>query len=97
MASGQWSAASESGGSGERRAALGGCEEGERERSEPTPEVSQGRIVGHDSIRVIDDSTNDKIGILSHEGMDAADPSTATMQHATVRPVQSFSGGSVLP
>jgi hypothetical protein len=36
-------------------------------------EVSQGRIVGHDSNRVIDDSTNDKIGILFHEGTGAAD------------------------
>src|SRR5271157_3951115 len=36
-------------------------------------EVSQGRIVGHDSNRVIDDSTNDKIGILSHERRSAAD------------------------
>ena len=51
----------------------GGCEEGEPERSEPTAEVSQGLIVGYDSNRVIDHTTNDKIGILSHEGMDAAD------------------------
>jgi hypothetical protein len=29
--------------------------------------------VGYDSNRVIDDSTNDKIGILSHEGTDATD------------------------
>ena len=49
----------------------GGCGDGESDQ--PTPEVSQGRIVGHDSNRVIDDSTNDKIGILSHEGMDATD------------------------
>ena len=49
----------------------GGC--GDGESGQPTPEVSQGRIVGHDSNRVIDDSTNDKIGILSHEGMDATD------------------------
>src|SRR5271157_5159725 len=49
----------------------GGCVEGES--SESMPEVSQGRILGHDSNRVIDDSTNDKIGILSHEGMDATD------------------------
>src|SRR5208337_3819218 len=47
----------------------GGC--GDGERGETTPEVSQGRIVGHDSNHVIDDSTNDKIGIFSHEGMDA--------------------------
>jgi hypothetical protein len=49
----------------------GGCGDGESDQ--PTPEVSQGRIVGHDSNRVIDDSTNDKIGILSHKGMDATD------------------------
>ena len=49
----------------------GGCDDGES--GETMPEVSQGRIVGHDSDRVIDDSTNDKIGILSHEGMDATD------------------------
>src|SRR5208283_5413766 len=35
---GQWSVASESGGSGERQAASGGCGEGEPERSEPTQE-----------------------------------------------------------
>jgi len=35
----------------------GGC--GEGESGEPTPEVSQGRIVGYDSNRVIDDSMND--------------------------------------
>ncbi len=49
----------------------GGC--GDGESGEPPPEVSQGRIVGHDSDRVIDDSTNDKMGILSHEGTDATD------------------------
>ena len=49
----------------------GGCDDGES--GQPTPEVSQGRIVGQDSNRVIDDSTNDTIGILSHEGMDATD------------------------
>ena len=49
----------------------GGCDDGES--GQPTPEVSQGQIVGLDSNRVIDDSTNDKIGILSHEGIDATD------------------------
>ncbi|MGA2705320.1 MAG: hypothetical protein ABSH35_30075 [Isosphaeraceae bacterium] len=49
----------------------GGC--GDWERGETTPEVSQGRTVRHDSNHVIDDLTNDKIGILSHEGMDATD------------------------
>jgi len=52
-------------------ATSGGCSEGES--GDPTPEVSQGRIVGHDSDRVINDPTNDKIGILSHEETDAAD------------------------
>ena len=49
----------------------GGCDDGES--GETMPEVSQGRIVGHDSNRVIDDSTNDTIGILSYEGLDATD------------------------
>ncbi|MGZ3356026.1 MAG: hypothetical protein ACXVBO_14370, partial [Isosphaeraceae bacterium] len=40
---------------------------------ETTPEVSQSPIVGYDSNRVSDDSTNDKIGILSYEGTDATD------------------------
>jgi hypothetical protein len=44
-----------------------------RERSEPTAEVSQGRIVGYDSNRLIEHMTNDKNGILSHEGTGAAD------------------------
>ncbi len=51
-------------------------------------EVSQGRIVGHDSNRVIDDSKNDKNGILSHEETDAAD---RPCQGACVR--QSLPGG----
>ena len=49
----------------------GGC--GDGESGQPMPEVSQGPIVGYDSNRVIDDSTNDKIGILSYEGTDATD------------------------
>ena len=48
----------------------GGCDEGQS--SEPMTEASSGPIVGHDSHRVIEDSTNDKIGILSHEGVHAA-------------------------
>ncbi len=36
-------------------------------------EVSLGPIVGDDSDRVIENSTNDKIGILSHEDTHAAD------------------------
>ena len=49
----------------------GGC--GDGQDGEMTPEVSQSPIVGYDSNRVIDDSTNDTIGILSHEGTDATD------------------------
>ena len=43
----------------------GGC--GDGESGETTPEVSQGPIVGHDSNRVIDDSTNDTIRVFSYE------------------------------
>ena len=49
----------------------GGC--GDGESGETMPEGSQSPIVGYDSNRVIDDSMNDKIGILSHEGTDATD------------------------
>ena len=84
--------ASESGGSGERRVASGSCAESEPKRGEPTPEVSQGQVVGLDSNLVIDDSTNDKIGILSHEGTDAAD---RPCQGACVR--QSLPGGLKTP
>ena len=48
----------------------GDCEEGLS--SEPMTEASSGPVVGHDSHRVIADSTNDTIGILSHEGAHAA-------------------------
>ena len=48
----------------------GGC--GDGQDGETTPEVSQGRIVGHDSQRVTEDATDDEIGILSHEGTHAA-------------------------
>ena len=47
-----------------------GCDEGQS--SEPMTEGSSGPFVGHDSNRVIDDSTNDNKGILSHEGAHAA-------------------------
>ncbi|MGA2702751.1 MAG: hypothetical protein ABSH35_16870 [Isosphaeraceae bacterium] len=47
-----------------------GCDEGQS--SEPMTEGSSGPVVGHDSNRVIDDSTNDKNGILSREGAHAA-------------------------
>jgi len=65
MADDEWQMASH-----ECRVAEDGCEMrsggcGDGERSKPTQGVSQGPIVGHDSNRVIDDSTNDKIGILS--------------------------------
>ena len=43
----------------------GGCDEGQS--SEPMTEGSSGPVVGHDSNRVIEDSTNDTIGIVSHE------------------------------
>ncbi len=48
----------------------GGCDEGQS--SEPMTEGSSVPIVGYDSTRVVDDSTNDKNGILSHEGVHAA-------------------------
>ena len=48
----------------------GGCDQGQS--SEPMREGSSGPVVGHDSTRVIDDLTNDKNGILSHEGAHAA-------------------------
>ena len=48
----------------------GGCGGGQDD--ETMPEVSQGRIVGHDSQRVTEDATDDKIGTLSHEGAHAA-------------------------
>ena len=49
----------------------GGCHDGES--SDPRPEVSLGQAVRHDSHRVIETFTNDKIGILSHGGTDVAD------------------------
>ena len=48
----------------------GGCDQGQS--SEPMTEGSSGPIVGYDSTHVIDDSTNDKNGILSYEGAHAA-------------------------
>src|SRR5208337_3862635 len=48
----------------------GGCDEGQS--SEPMTEGSSGPVVGYASTRVVDDSTNDKNGILSHEGTHAA-------------------------
>ena len=43
----------------------------DEESGEAAPEVSRDAIVGHDSNRVIDEVEDDKIGILSHKGMDA--------------------------
>ena len=48
----------------------GGCDEGQS--SEPMIEANPGPAVGHDSQRVFEDATDDKIGILSHEGAHAA-------------------------
>jgi hypothetical protein len=62
----------------------GGCDEGQS--GEPMTEGSPGPVVGYDSDRVIDDSSNDKIGILSHEG-----------GHATGQPGQGDGVGQCLP
>src|SRR5208337_3460547 len=48
----------------------GGCDEGQS--SEPMTEGCSGPVGGHDSQRVTEDATNDKNGILSHEGAHAA-------------------------
>ncbi|HMF38782.1 MAG TPA: hypothetical protein VKF17_19240, partial [Isosphaeraceae bacterium] len=48
-----------------------GCDEGQS--SEPMAVGSSGPVVGHNCDAVIDDSTNDKIGLLSHEGTDPTD------------------------
>ncbi len=55
---------------GELQLEAGGCDEGQS--SEPMTEGCSGPVVGHGSNRVIDGSTNDKNGILSHEGAHAA-------------------------
>ena len=53
-----------------------GCNEGQK--SEPMTEGIFGPVVGYDSTRVIDDSTNDKNGILPHEGVhEAGQPARA--------------------
>src|SRR5271166_6251421 len=62
----------------------GGCNEGQN--SEPMTEGMFGPVVGYDSTRVIDDSTNDKNGILPHEGA-----------HAAGQPGQSDGVGQCLP
>src|SRR5271157_6379155 len=48
----------------------GGCDQGQS--SEPMTEGSSGPVVGYDSQRVTEDATDDKNGILSHEGAHAA-------------------------
>ena len=45
----------------------------QRESSEPMAEGSSGPVAGDDPLRALDDSTDDKVGILSHEGADAVD------------------------
>ncbi len=67
-----------------REVETGGCDE--RQSSEPMTEASSEPIVGHDSNRVIEDSTNDTIGVLSHEGA-----------HAAGQPGQGDGGGQCLP
>ena len=62
----------------------GGCDEGQC--SEPMTEGSSGPVVGYASTRVVDDSTNDKNGILSHEGA-----------HAAGQPGQGDGAGQCLP
>ncbi len=54
----------------QREVQAGGCDEGQS--NEPMTEGSSGPVVGHDSQRVIEDATGDKIVTLSHEGAHAA-------------------------
>jgi len=63
---------------------LGGCDEDES--SEPMPALTLGQGVEQNFQRVIRNSTNDKIGILSHERAGAAD-----------RPGQGDGGGQSHP
>ena len=51
--------------------AEGGCDEEQSRRADDRGKP--GPDVGYDSHRVLEDSTNDKMGILSHEETDAAD------------------------
>jgi len=69
---------------GDFRLEARGCAEGQN--SEPVREECSGSVVGYDSIRVIDDSSNDKTGILSHEGA-----------YAAGQPVQDDGAGLCLP
>jgi hypothetical protein len=57
----------------------GGCHEGES--SEPMPALTQGQGVEQNFQRAIRNSTNDKIGILSHEGNRHGNP-TWRHEHA---------------
>ncbi len=66
-----------------REVGVGGCDVGES--SEPMAEGSFGPVVGHDSHGVIEESTNDKMAILSHEG-----------EHAAGQPGQGDGGGQCL-
>jgi hypothetical protein len=67
-----------------------GCHEGESNK--PMPELRLGRVAEQGFHRVIENSTNDKIGILSHRGTDAADRPS---QSDGVR--QSLPGGVKMP
>ena len=49
----------------------GKCQMAEGESGGPMSEDGLGQVVGQDSNLVTEDSTNDKIGILSHEAMEA--------------------------
>jgi len=57
----------------------GGCHEGES--SEPMPALTPGQGVEQNFQRVIRNSTNDKFGILSHEGNGHGNP-TWRHEHA---------------
>ena len=65
-----------------------GCQRAkdEGQSSGPPTEDSSDPVVGHDSNRVMDDLTNDKIGILSHE-----------REHAAGQPGQGDGAGQDLP
>ncbi len=85
---------------GECHMADGTCEktEGEGQMADPIPhsgpmsEDGLGQVVGQDSNLVTEDSTNDKIGILSHEAMEAT---SRTGQ--TAGDEQSVSSGVAVP
>src|SRR5271166_5179864 len=68
----------------QREVEAGGCDEGQS--SEPMTEGNSGPVVGHDFQRVTEDATDDKNGILSHEGA-----------HAAGQPAQGDGVGQCLP